>query len=119
VIAGRSPPVATDHRRTTTASSPPSADDNAAAVAIALSSAAALGATPRARDIVIALFDAEEPPYVRNMGSVRFCASRADARGFHAALVLDLVGHDFALPLPDLANLLVAIGIESSSALPA
>ena len=98
----------------------PSADDNAAAVAIALSSAAALGATPRARDIVIALFDAEEPPYFLgpDMGSVRFCASQADARGFHAALVMDLVGHDFALPLPDLANLLVAVGIESSGALP-
>ena len=52
------------------------------------------------------------------MGSVRFCASQADARGFHAALVMDLVGHDFALPLP-LANLLVAVGIESSGALPA
>ena len=98
----------------------PSADDNAAAVAIALSSAAALGATPRARDIVIALFDAEEPPYFLgpDMGSVRLCASQADARGFHAALVMDLVGHDFVLPLPELANLLVTVGIESSGALP-
>src|SRR4030095_8773100 len=39
----------------------PSADDNAAAVAIALSAAAALKGAARARDIVIALFDAEEP----------------------------------------------------------
>jgi hypothetical protein len=98
----------------------PSADDNAAAVAIALSAAAALGATPRARDIAIALFDAEEPPYFLgpDMGSVRFCASQTDARGVHAALVMDLVGHDFALPLPGLANLLVAVGVESSGALP-
>jgi hypothetical protein len=31
---------------------------------------------------------------------------------------MDLVGHDFALPLAALANLLVAVGIESSGALP-
>jgi Peptidase family M28 len=98
----------------------PSADDNAAAVAIALSAAAVLGDSARARDIVIALFDAEEPPYFLgpDMGSTRFCESQADARGFHGALVMDLVGHDFALPLPGLANLLVVVGIESSGALP-
>jgi hypothetical protein len=78
----------------------PSADDNAAAVAIALSAAEALKRTPRARDVVIALFDAEEPPYFLSpdMGSVRFCEDQADARGFHAAIIMDLVGHDFALP---------------------
>jgi Peptidase family M28 len=99
----------------------PSADDNAAAVAIALSAAAALGTSTRARDIAIALFDAEEPPYFLgpDMGSVRFCESQADGRGFHAAIVMDLVGHDFALPLPGLANLLVAVGVETSGALPA
>ena len=42
------------------------------------------------------------------MGSIRFCEDQADARGFHAAIIMDLVGHDFALPLPGLANLLVA-----------
>jgi hypothetical protein len=31
---------------------------------------------------------------------------------------MDLVGHDFALPLPGLANLLVAVGVETSGALP-
>jgi hypothetical protein len=99
----------------------PSADDNAAAVAIALSAAAALKGAARARDIVIALFDAEEPPYFLgpDMGSIRFCEDQADARGFHCAIIMDLVGHDFALPLPGLANLLVATGIESSGALPA
>lgn len=98
----------------------PCADDNAAAVAITLSAASALRAVPRERDVVIALFDAEEPPYFlgEDMGSVRFCADQADTRGFHAALIMDLVGHDFALPLPGLANLLVAVGIESSGALP-
>ena len=99
----------------------PSADDNAAAIAIALSSAEVLTATDRARDVVIALFDAEEPPYFLGpaMGSIRFCEDQADARGFHAAIVMDLVGHDFALPRPEVANLLVATGIESSGALPA
>ena len=29
------------------------------------------------------------------MGSVRFCAEQADERGVHAALIMDLVGHDF------------------------
>lgn len=99
----------------------PSADDNAAAVAIALFAAVELMRMPRARDVAIALFDAEEPPYFLgpDMGSIRFCEDRADARGFHAAIVMDLVGHEFALPLPGLANLLVATGIESSGALPA
>jgi hypothetical protein len=99
----------------------PSADDNAAAIAIALSAAEVLTATDRARDVVIALFDAEEPPYFLGpaMGSIRFCEDQADARGFHAAIVMDLVGHDFALPRPEVANLLVATGIESSGALPA
>jgi hypothetical protein len=99
----------------------PCADDNAAAVAIALSAAATLRTMIRPRDVVIALFDAEEPPYFLSseMGSVRFCDGQADARGFHGALVMDLVGHEFALPLPGLANLLVAVGIESSGGLPA
>jgi Iap family predicted aminopeptidase len=98
----------------------PCADDNAAAVAIALSAASMLKATARGRDIVIALFDAEEPPYFLgpSMGSIRFCQDQADTRGFHAAIVMDLVGHDFALPLPGLANLLVATGIETSGTLP-
>ena len=42
-----------------------------------------------------------------------------DGRGFHAAIVMDLIGHDFALAQPELANLLVATGVESSGALPA
>jgi hypothetical protein len=93
----------------------PCADDNAAAVAIALAAAEALGSGDRARDVVIALFDAEEPPYFLGpaMGSVRFCEDQADGRGFHAAIVMDLVGHEFALPRPELANLLVAVGVES------
>lgn len=99
----------------------PCAGDNAVAVGIALATAQALAAAPHERDVVVALFDAEEPPYYLGaaMGSIRFCADQADERGFHAAVIMDLVGHEFALPLPGLGNLLVATGIESSATLPA
>lgn len=99
----------------------PCADDNAAAVAIVLTVAEQLRATTRERDIVIAIFDAEEPPYFQTpaMGSVRFCEDQTDERGFHAALILDLVGHDVTLPKlgrftpPAVKNLLVVQGAES------
>jgi hypothetical protein len=80
----------------------PSADDNAAAVAIALSAAAALKRAARARDVVVALFDAEEPPYFLSpdMGSVRFCEDQADTRGCHAAIIMDLVALVDACPRP-------------------
>src|SRR5262245_16191571 len=41
----------------------PCADDNAAAVAIALAVAHLAKFRPLARDLVVAIFDAEEPPY--------------------------------------------------------
>jgi hypothetical protein len=98
----------------------PCADDNAAAVAITLAAAQRLSATAPERDIVVALFDAEEPPYFLSptMGSVRFYEDQRAGRQIHAAVILDLVGHELALPLPGLANLLVVVGIESSGALP-
>ncbi len=99
----------------------PCADDNAAAVAIALCAAARLAKQERERDIVIAIFDAEEPPYFQTaaMGSVRFCEDQTDERGFHAALILDLVGHDVTLPQlgrltpARVRNLLFVQGAES------
>jgi hypothetical protein len=104
----------------------PCADDNAAAVAIALSVAEELLRQPPERDVVIALFDAEEPGFFLgpDMGSVRFFEERRDERGFHAALIMDLVGHDVPLPLPALepvlphfGALLFVIGAESHPAL--
>jgi hypothetical protein len=104
----------------------PCADDNAAAVAIALSVAEALGRKIPSRDVVIALFDAEEPGYFLGplMGSVRFFEDHRDDRGFHAALIMDLVGHDVPLPLPALetvlakfSQLLFVTGTESHPAL--
>lgn len=100
----------------------PCADDNAAAVAIALAAAERLRAAPPARDVLVALFDAEEAPFywTREMGSVRFYREHCPATGFHAAVVLDLVGHDVSLPLPvsgpareRIANLLFMTGAES------
>jgi hypothetical protein len=90
----------------------PGADDNAAAVAIALEVAARLRAAPAARDVVVALFDAEEPPFFHSpaMGSVRFHGHQL--RGpVHAALVLDLAGH--AVPVAGLEDLVFVTGMET------
>jgi hypothetical protein len=76
----------------------PCADDNAAAVAIALA-AAEMSAGSLERDLVVAIFDAEEPPHFmsESMGSERFYHDQRDERGFHAAIIMDLVGHDVSL----------------------
>jgi hypothetical protein len=94
----------------------PGADDNAAAVAIALAVAERLLAAPPQRDLVVALFDAEEPPYylTEAMGSNRFYQHQRHS-DLQAALILDLVGHD--VPLPKLADLLFITGMESSPCL--
>ena len=83
------------------------ADDNAAAVAIALSATEKLAIMNLSRDVVIAIFDAEEPPYFHSpdMGSTRFYREQRRPEGFHLALVMDLVGHDVELPLPGLDTL--------------
>jgi hypothetical protein len=90
----------------------PGADDNAAAVAIALEVAKRWRAVPGARPLIVACFDAEEPPYFHTpaMGSTRFVTDQQTVP-VHAALVLDLVGH--AVPLPGLAELLAIMGTES------
>jgi hypothetical protein len=94
----------------------PGADDNAAAVAIALAVAERLRTAPVQRDVVVALFDAEEPPYylTEAMGSNWFYEHQRHG-DFQAALILDLVGHD--VPLPALADLLFITGMESSPCL--
>ena len=80
----------------------PCADDNAAAVAITLAVAERLRSEQPARDVLVALFDAEEPPYFLSqaMGSVRFVLDQMDKRGVGCALIQDLTGHDVSLPLP-------------------
>lgn len=77
-----------------TVTSTPGADDNAAAIAIALEVTRRLVENPAARPVVLASFDAEEPPHFRTvaMGSTRFVGEQMRER-VHAALILDLVGH--------------------------
>lgn len=105
----------------------PCADDNAAAVALALAAGTHFLGRPAERGVVIALFDAEEPGYFQTpaMGSIRFYEDQALPQGFHAALIMDLVGHDVPLPTPELGQvapqftqLLFVTGAESHTALP-
>lgn len=107
---GEAPVLIAAH--TDTAGDQPGADDNAAAVAIALEVGTRLLARPAARDVLIALFDAEEPPYFHSdlMGSTWFATEQATGP-VHAALVMDLVGHP--VPLPGHGDLLFVTGMES------
>ena len=108
----------------------PCADDNAAAVAIALAVGERVAESQALeRDLVVALFDAEEPPYfcAPAMGSIRFWEDQRDGRPVHAALIMDLVGHDVGIdslaPGPiaslnqSLAPLLFITGTESHAGL--
>ena len=90
----------------------PGADDNAAAVAILLGVAESLQKTVRDRSVVLAFFDAEEPPYFlsSSMGSIRFYEDQRTGP-VHAAIILDLVGHD--VPVDGLEDLLFITGAES------
>jgi peptidase M28-like protein len=82
----------------------PCADDNAAAVAIALAAAESLAKRKLRRDVIIAIFDAEEPWHFQGplMGSIRFYQDHARKRGVHAALIMDLMGHDVVVPVETL-----------------
>ena len=70
------------------------------------------------RDLIVAIFDAEEPPYFQSygMGSIRFGEDELDERGVHFALIYDLVGHD--LPMPFFRDLAFVTGAESHPELP-
>ena len=108
----------------------PCADDNAAAVGITLATVELLRETPLPRDVIVAFFDAEEPPYFLSqaMGSVRFVLDQMDARGVGFALIQDLTGHEIDVPflpatiagmlLPRIKNLLFMTGAESHPTLP-
>lgn len=109
----------------------PSADDNATSVALTLCLAEEFAARPLRRDLVIALFDAEEPPFFlgESMGSRRFCEDHCQDLRFACVVISDLVGHDFRatdlqLPaavdhlLPGIRQLLFVLGSESNEALP-
>lgn len=87
-------------------------------MAALLSAARRWLARPPARTVLVALFDAEEPPFFLTdlMGSTWFY-TRQRREEVHAAIVLDLVGHD--VPVPGLGELLFLTGIESHPGLEA
>ena len=96
----------------------PGAGDNAAAVAVLLSAASQLIEHPADRDVILAFFDAEEPPFFLEptMGSIRFYEDQRRER-IHCAVVMDLVGHD--VPIHGLEDLLFITGMESDPELAA
>jgi hypothetical protein len=105
----------------------PCADDNATAVAVALAVAETVAESPLRRDVIVALFDAEEPPHFLgpNMGSIRFHADHARDIDFRCVFIMDLIGHDVELgdprldgAIPGLADLLFVLGSESQTDLP-
>ena len=95
----------------------PGADDNAAAVAILLSIAETLVNSEPERSIILAFFDAEEPPFFLDpakMGSIRLYNDHG-LDNVHIAIIMDLVGHD--VPIPTLENILFITGMESAKEL--
>jgi Zn-dependent M28 family amino/carboxypeptidase len=100
----------------------PCADDNATACAVGLAAAEAFVQRPLERDVIIAFFDAEEPPFFITpaMGSIRFYEDQRDELDFAGVIIMDLIGHDVESPLPGsgLEELLFVMGAESHPALP-
>lgn len=74
----------------------PCADDNATSVALNLAIAEAFVSSHLQRDLIIAFFDAEEPPYFHGpcMGSNRFFEDYCANIEFAGVIVTDLIGHD-------------------------
>lgn len=89
------------------------ADDNATSVAAMLHAAQQIADSPLGRDVVIAAFDGEEPPFFRSpaMGSTAFVEDELHS-GVHLAIIMDLIGHP--APIGGIDPHLTAItGIES------
>ena len=110
----------------------PCVDDNATSVAHNILLADHYSVNPLERDLIIAFFDAEEPPFFlgKTMGSRRFCEDYCADIKFAAVIITDLVGHDatdcsLRIPepvktlLPHLKNLLAVMGAESDGTFPA
>lgn len=109
----------------------PSVDDNATSVAMNLVLTEEYRQRPLDRDLIIAYFDSEEPPFFlgESMGSRRFCEDYCQDLKFAAVIVSDLIGHDFhpsdlGLPsflgtvMPHLRKLVCVMGAESSPVFP-
>ncbi len=104
----------------------PCADDNATAVAVVLAAAEHFKEHSLERDLVVVLFDSEEPPYFRTplMGSTRFYEDHCEGIRFACVLIMDLIGHDVEIRhsaaklMPTLRRLVFVLGSESDAALP-
>jgi hypothetical protein len=107
----------------------PSADDNATAVAVALATASRFQKGGLQRDLYIALFDSEEPPFFlsESMGSKRFYEDHCQGIDFGLCVIMDLIGHDVEFPaalagisqlFPAGSELLAVTGCESHPSLP-
>jgi hypothetical protein len=105
----------------------PCSDDNATAVAVAMAIAKTAREKKLRRDLVVAIFDSEEPPYFHSekMGSTRFYQDHCRGFDFAAAIIMDLIGHDVELAdrqlqsaFPNIAQLLAIMGCESHPILP-
>ena len=85
----------------------PCADDNATSVAVALAAAETFVREPLQRDVVIAIFDSEEPPYFLSpsMGSIRFYEDHCAETRFACALIMDLISHDVELGITPAGSL--------------
>ncbi|MEN8165838.1 MAG: M28 family peptidase [Acidobacteriota bacterium] len=98
----------------------PGADDNAAAVAVVLEVAGRLQEESLDRSVIIALFDAEEPPYflTPNMGSQWFVDHpTVPLDQVDMMICLDLVGHALGpegFP-PEVRNSIFVLGAEKST----
>ena len=98
----------------------PGADDNAAAVAVVLTVAERLRSMKLDRSVIIALFDAEEPPYFLTpaMGSQWFVDHPAvPLENIDMMICLDLVGHALGpedLPR-DVRESIFVLGAEKST----
>ena len=93
-LAGRNPdlPLVLVAAHYDTCGRYPGAGDNAAAVAILLAVADRLKKNTPARGVILAFFDAEEPPHFLqpSMGSIRFYEDQRREE-IHCAIVMDLV----------------------------
>ncbi len=79
----------------------PGADDNAAALSILVETSRLIGTWRGETNLVLCFFDLEEPPYFQGaaMGSMFFVEHPPiDLNQLTCAIVLDLCGHDVAIP---------------------
>ena len=101
----------------------PGADDNAAGVAVTLEVARELSAMNLEHSVLIALFDAEEPPHflTPEMGSQWFVDHPTiPLEQIDTMICLDLVGHAFGPPQlpPSVRDSVFVLGAEKGSGTP-